>query len=489
MSRRCLMSKYAVPDNIRKMKPKGTIVKALNNGKYYVYEFHSKKLDNGKWGTKSGKLIGYIDKDKGFIPNNNLIIIEDTTTLEYGQYAIVINNSSNTLNRLLKHFNIKDAYTIYLMAVIHVVNGFTPLKDIDEYIKQSYLSIMHQDLKFSYHCLASLLDALGRKQTRVHQFEQSLIDDSSKEIAIDGHDIRSCSHENDLAEIGNKYSSMKDMQVNILMAYDINTLVPLVSRAYPGSILDKTSIKDLLEFHTYRDVLFIIDRGFYSEDNIEIFSSNNNHYIIPLSPNLNICKEVTKDMNFHDVFVYEKNKKTTPVEYKVVVVDDKTKIVVCRDLTQNATDKASYLKNIDINPNKYTMEKYEEMKDLFGVIVLQTNLDVEAKEVYRLYKKRWTIETFFNYFKNRVDINALGLSDYYATQGMSFIMLIVGLIHHDLKEAIKSLKGKSIDDCLLEARFIKLNKKGTNWSASNVKKKLKEMMENLNVDLHKPLGG
>lgn len=70
---------------------------------------------------------------------------------------------------------------------------------------------------------------------------------------------------------------------------------------------------------------------------------------------------------------------------------------------------------------------------------------------------------------------------------MSFIMLIVGLIYHDLKGAVKFIKSKSIDDCLLEARFIKLNKKGTTWCVSNAKKKLQEMVEKLNVDLHNPL--
>ncbi len=480
------MGKYTVPENIRKMKPKGTIVKFIHN-KYYVYEHFNKKDSDGKWNTKSGKLLGYINPNKGFIPNTNFIMSEDITTLEYGQYAVVLNNSKNTLNKLLNHFNTKDAYTIYLTAVIHIVNGFTPLKDIEEYTKQSYISLMHTDIKFSYHCLSSLLDALGRKQTKVHQFEQSLINECSKQIAIDGHDIKSCSHENNLAEVGNKYSSMKDMQMNVLMAYDINTFTPLVSRTYPGSILDKTSVKDLLEFHTYHNVLFIIDRGFYSKENIEAFSSNDNHYIIPLSPNLTICKRVTKDMNFHNIFIYEKDKKTTPIEYKEIKVDNKTKIIVCRDLTQNATDKASYLKNIDLDPEKYSMEKYEEMKDLFGVIVLQTNLNVEAKEVYHLYKKRWTIETFFNYFKNRIDINALGLSDYYATQGMSFIMLIVGLIYHDLREKVKLLGNTSIDDCLLKSRFIKLNKKGTCWCVSNAKKNLQDMMKALNVDLYNPL--
>ena len=480
------MGKYAVPKAIRDMKPKGTIVKLLHN-KYYVYEHFYQKDDNNKWKTKSGKLLGYIDENHGFIPNNNYLLSEEITTLEFGQYAIAINNSKNTLNRLIKHFNPADAYDIYLLSIIYAVNSFVPLKNINIYAEQSYISIKYPNTKFSYHKLSKLLDNLGRKQIRVHNFEQSLLDDCSKEIAIDGHDIKSSSYENDLAQNGNKFSTFKDMQINFLMAYDINKNIPLVSRVYPGAILDKTSLKDLLDFHNYHDMLFIVDRGFYSKENIEILSQNNNHYIIPLSPNLKEYKIATQEMNLDKIFVYEKNKKVTSIEYKEVTVNSNTKIIVCRDLSQNAKEKADYLKNIELHPDRYSKEKYEEIKDFFGVIVLQTNLEDIAKIVYEYYKKRWSIEIFFNFCKNNVDLNALGISDYYMTQGMSFIMLIIGLIYQELKEATKQVNGKSVDDCLLESRFIKINKKGNEWITSNATKDLQQMMETLHVNLFKPL--
>ena len=86
--------------------------------------------------------------------------------------------------------------------------------------------------------------------------------------------------------------------MNVLMIYDINKNIPLVSRAYPGSILDKISVEDLLEFNNYHDMLFIIDRGFYLKSNIELFSENNNHYIIPLSSNLKEYKTATENRSF-----------------------------------------------------------------------------------------------------------------------------------------------------------------------------------------------
>lgn len=475
------MGKYSVPENIRKMKPKGTMVKVIH-GKYYVYEYFNRKNSEGKWAIKMGKLIGHIDEKLGFIPNADKNIDETISTLEFGQYALALANSKNTLDALLDVFNTEDALRIYLISVIHFVNGFTYLKNIHNYYENSYLSLIYPNLTMSYKSLAPLIDSLGRKQAKVMQFEQNLLNNSSHQLAIDGHVIRSCSHNNDLEAKGNKFNLLKDMQINVLMAYDINTNKPLTSRIFEGGSLDKTSIKDFMERYSYVNTLFIIDRGFYSKDNMKLFSANGNQYIIPLSPNLLEYKEAVKNLELDNAFVYEKSKKRTTIEYKEIIKENK-KIIIYRDNNQSALEKTDYLKNLEIGKGKYTKEEYERIKDYFGVIVLETNnIEKSAKEIYELYKKRWKLETFFNYFKNNIDIEALHMDDYYMTQGLSFIMLIVGLIHNEFSSSIKKVKGKTIDDCLLEARFTKIHKMNNRWIISNVKKELRAMMELLNVD-------
>lgn len=473
---------YSVPENIRKMKPKGTMVKKIHD-KYYVYEHYNRKNDEGKWHTVSGKMIGSIDPVDGFIPNDNYLHIDEITTLNYGEYALVINNTRNVIDRLLRFFNPKDAYRIYIMSVIHFVHNFTYLKNIKKYYDQSYFSIIYPNYAFGYESLGQLLDDLGRKQTRSLQFEQSLIDDSSSEIAIDGHVIPSSSHDNELAQKGYKFSNIKDSQINVLMGYDVNTNTPLFSRIYEGGNLDKISIKDVLQRYTFKNVRFIVDRGFYSKENIELFSSDNNQYIIPLSPNLTSYKEITENMNLERDFVYEESKKNTVINYREDIKDGK-RVIVYRDSNQNAIDKAKYLKNMKEKPEKYTKEKYDKIKDFFGVIVIETNImDMSAEEIYDLYKKRWKIETYFDYFKNKTGYKALSLKDYYKTEGLAFIMLVTGLIHSEMEKtmAASTIKGKTIDDCLIDAAFIKIHKSGTKWRIENILQKTKNMMEELNV--------
>ena len=140
--------------------------------------------------------------------------------------------------------------------------------------------------------------------------------------------------------------------------------------------------------------------------------------------------------------------------------------MVFRDLNESAEEQANYLRYVELGHPSYSLEKFEELKELLGVTVLQTNLyDKTPQEFYELYQKRWRIETYFNYFKNTADYNALHLPDYYKTQGLAFIMLVEALVHHDFQEALKAseLKGKTIRECLLDARLIKIHKRNDTW--------------------------
>ena len=90
------MGNYSVPESIRKMKPAGTMVKNIS-GYYYVYEYKTIVDENGNRKTAMGKNIGSIKPEKGFIPNDNYARDVEMTSLEFGQYAVVLANSRGTL--------------------------------------------------------------------------------------------------------------------------------------------------------------------------------------------------------------------------------------------------------------------------------------------------------------------------------------------------------------------------------------------------------
>lgn len=476
------MGSYSVPAEIRACKPKGTMVKRIN-GYFYVYEFSSTRDENGKRKTKIGKCIGSIKPDIGFVPNDNFLSDSEITTLEYGDYAIVCSNSENVLNLLRSHFNAMDALRIYVIGVIHALQGFTYLRDIKKYYDMSWLSHKYPGLKLGYDSISKLYDDLGRRQTQVLSFEQALIDESSHEVAIDGHVIASQSDCNDLAEKGYKFSVLNEKQINLMMAYDIHSEKPLLSRIYEGGLNDTSSIKDFLVETTMHDMLFIVDKGFYSLKNIGLFSENNNCYIIPVPSRMDICKAAELDSCKMERFSYATERKATVIEYSKKEYGTFC-VYAFRDKDEALMQESNYLRYLEQGKKGYTPEGLESNRKWFGVYVLQTNLtDKSPKEVFELYKKRWKIETFYNYFKNGADYNALYAQDYYKTQGLSFIMLITSLIHHELSLSIKKLKGKTIQECLLDARMIKINKRNDIWTVANCKASIADMFRSLNTPL------
>ena len=91
-------------------------------------------------------------------------------------------------------------------------------------------------------------------------------------------------------------------------------------------------------------------------------------------------------------------------------------------------------------------------------------------------------ETLY-YFKNKADYNTLYQQDYYKTQGLAFIMLISALIHWKFQAAACKIKGESIQDCLLEARIVKANKRRGNWIVCNCRKKQMDLFKQLNTPM------
>ena len=332
--------------------------------------------------------------------------------------------------------------------------------------------------------LGNLLDDLGRRTTRVISYENAAVLNSSSAVAIDGHAIRCCSDENDLGEAGYKFNCLKEDQVNLLMGYDINTGVPLFARMYHGACNDKSTIEDIAELLTFSGILFVVDRGFYSAKNLKILSANDNTYIIPVPSNTDIFRDAMKDIRYIDSFYYRSGKKHARIEYMSRRISDSAYVYVFRDIDENEKCRYNYQHCMELGRSGYTREKFEQNKETFGVYVLQSNSAKSAQEVFGGYKKRWGIETLYQYLKNKADFNDLMIQDYYKEQGFAFLMLITGQIHQKMITAVKALDNNaiSVHDILLMARCMKMERRGNNWNLKNARKRDIQMLKQLGFD-------
>lgn len=70
---------------------------------------------------------------------------------------------------------------------------------------------------------------------------------------------------------------------NYAVGYDVNNEVPLFYEKYPGSINDVSQLQIMLEKikgYGYRHVGFILDRGYFSKDNIQYMDENGYDFVI-----------------------------------------------------------------------------------------------------------------------------------------------------------------------------------------------------------------
>lgn len=489
----------SIPENVSKYKPFKCTRIRNDKGIYHVYKYKAIKLPSGKWGSTAGDLIGKIIPDVGFVPNKRgqrelelqkkqqqstdtkaefAMYDDEITDHAYGQYALLMHLSDDVYDKLKACFPLERATQIYSYALILCAKGFVHVDQIDEIYQESFLVVLYRDFSFKMGAtaLSNLLHDLGMRGGPINKFEQSLIDESSKNIAIDGHVIRSCSDLNEPAEIGYKLRLLKSEQVNLLIAYDTKNKMPLMYRTYRGSSVDKKSCLDLLKSRSFENVKFVVDKGFYSAPILEMMSTNGNSYIIPVAKNNKEFVRIKKTLEYSSgEFIYKADSRDTAriVYYEETLADQKTRIIVYKDEDENNSKRKSYMMHMEEGEKGYTDEGYKETCEWAGVYVLQTSTQEPANEVFRDYKDRWSIETFNNYIKNDADFNDLKLQDYYNLQGFDFIMLVTGMIHARLNDAVKALKKSSLStfDILLKAGHMRMVKHNNHWDLNNTRTK------------------
>lgn len=475
------MGAYAVPEEIRKMKPKGTTVKVVSGG-YYVYtNSRHKDEDSGKWKTDPGKLLGKIVPGVGFIPKGTRTDDSSVTVYEYGEYLLACTLCRDDFALLKECFNAEEALRIFSLACIFAFEGYIGLKPSEDVHEGTLIAHDYPDIRYSYHRISRLLSEMGRND-RILEFQKKCISKSCT-LAVDGHVIPSDSNDSDLSFNGYKAKEVKGEQMNLLVALDVDTHLPVATKVFPGYMVDKSDFSEFIRpLGEIKGKLFIMDSGFYSDDNRKQLTDNGADYIMPLSSNLNAYKEAVRPVKGRKPqFLYSVSSKTDLVEYHECTPDDKgIRTIAFCNLTEKEKLTKEYMKKIEEGSKGHTAEKLEKLVRSFGLIVLETSLKVSAEEIYRYYKSRWAIETYYDRIKHTVRFTELNLSEYGMVQAIAFVMMLTGRIDQRILEAAKKIN-RSSRDLIRLMSALKLYDNGKTRHLCNAKKEHFDIAEKLNL--------
>lgn len=202
-------------------------------------------------------------------------------------------------------------------------------------------------------------------------------------------------------------------------------------------MLDNTAFDDFLNTFKPQNSLIMGDKGFVSKETLNNLSSKKIDYLFPIKRNdkrigaLNLYDYQGTFNDDDDIIEYCKN------FTKGIDDNDETLYFYSyKSMLDETNEKSGYLKNAD-KKGSYNIESKKKKQDKFGTIVFISNKDMNPKDVYFLYEKRWEIETYFSFYKNFASLNNVRVQGDISIIGSEFINFISSIVSVRIKKLFK----------------------------------------------------
>lgn len=275
-----------------------------------------------------------------------------------------------------------------------------------------------------------------------------------------------------------KYGHNKDHealpQLNLLLLYGESSNLPFYYRKLAGNIPDvktvRTLIADVAPLGVSK-VKLLMDRGFYSSENINAMLSEHYKFLIGVSTTLADVKRLIKEHgnsmrnldNYdteHDVFCLSEKidwlatKRTRKAEEGVQVIPKRMYMHLYFNHARAAEDENRFMKrmaalrselenNQRVEAHEKMYAKYfkvskvkdgqkveikheamQEAQERFGYFALMSNEIKDAREALRLYRNRDVVEKAFRNIKERLNGNRALVSSEKSLEGKLFVHFI-----------------------------------------------------------------
>lgn len=419
----------AVPESIRKVpRPVNTIVS--DNGKdgpnrYPVRERNSVKyVSGGNPQPQNGKVIGHI-VDGVFVPLGSPVVKAEPDMLSYGACAFVRTVSQDLFSELLGVYTPKDAYTIMAIASLRVIKPEVSAKRLQSHYQRTFISKYYPGVALSENTVGIFLQGLGKDGAKRLAFyhKRAATVAADHHVAIDGMLKQDNSIVNDLSAFSYKARTKGCREVSVVYAYDIEEMEPICAEVFPGNSIDATSYKAFIRDNDIRKGIIVADKGFPpSQISDELASRPDLHFLTPIKRNDTRIAHNSM-LEFEGVLTGIGDH----VLYKKKEIKGGRFLYAYKSARKAAIEEASFLARRE-DKNDFNPKTYDKKKEVFGVIVFESDQDLEPKTAYLCYDDRWLLELVFNRYKNDECLDRTNVQGDFSLLGSEFINFISTVI-------------------------------------------------------------
>lgn len=458
-------------------------------GKYYLYSVSSKYDPVLKRAKKiSGKLLGRITQEGGFIVSDKdrlrqkadgSIKVDKLTTKEYGTQELVLQLAEKQVSVLEKVFG-DDAKPLFLFALFRLSEQ-SPIKNVPFYFAHSYLSEKWNDVSVSDKSISALLRRVGSNREKIMEYQKHFVREQET-VLLDMTHVITNSMQIEAAQSGYSNSMSFDAQVNLMYLFSARQHEPVYYRLLPGNIRDVKAFALTMQESGLKNVTLIADKGFYSKKNIDILEAEKLNYIVPLQRGSTLIP-------YQTINTFNKKKWDGYFTFneKIIWYRSKKNVTLYLNQVLQIAEERDYLKRVEAEKEKYTMEGFYEKQVHFGTLaILSNNKEKTAEDIYAQYKSRTNVETMFDALKNILDADRTYMQNDKAMEGWMFVNHIAlqcyYLIYQQLLEH-KMLKKYSVTDFLKFTHRIKKVKINGKWQLAEITKPIQTILEKLNLNI------
>ena len=509
------------------------IVHQKVKGKTYAYEAESYWDPEKKQPRQRRRYLGVVDEDGKIIEKNFQRDIKSAK--DYGP--------SYLLDKLAKEIGLRkklaDAFgtqgeEILALAMAKVIQPGS-LRDLHRVIEDSFLpELCSLQGEYTSQRMSRLIEDLGSKEAATASFYASLVRPKEEALVYDITSLSSYSRNLEWLEYGYNRDGMDLPQVNLGLVVSLESRMPLLLKLFPGSVTDVVTLRNLAEEARsigIAECLFILDRGFYSEGNIELLKQAKIDFVMPLPFGRKVGKglisetnasiadaenaRILKDEIYHVVeeeleiagsklkgFVFFSKKREFEEHQSfyrhlldIEQVLEGTK--VCRgDPLRHFQDAAAGFANYfecTVEDRVLHLRRRQnaiaQAENRFGKMILLSSRAASWDDVLSLYRQRDEAEKQFDQLKNELELLPLRIRSTVSLRGLLFIFFVALLLRmHLLNRAREAglLARQSVDDILFEMAKLRAVSTGGRWMLTEVPKKARTALEKMRIPV--PVG-